>query len=281
LAKIKPSKEISEGKKALQEIMQKNLSLSAEKLIDEIISKYRRLTNSQKIDAISGQSISGQNKFRGELLVAMSIIAGDAIDGARKEVPRAKNVKLAEDIESIRFGEFEKLPLSVQKDLNQKSNLLVGKQLSDLERAIFFSFNTNYPTTDSESVLRKDLEEGAEEFITSNSVSTGAAITSAKIVNEARAAFFYDDNTLEEIDAFQFVNGDPVSPICQDLAGKIFAKDDPEARRYQPPLHWNCKSYMVPILKGNLRGREVEKLVPSKSDLNKFVQFSESDFDSL
>jgi hypothetical protein len=39
----------------------------------------------------------------------------------------------------------------------------------------------------------------------------------------------------------------------------------------------NCKSYIVPILKGNLGSREIEKLKPSKKSLEQQVQFSEHD----
>ena len=36
------------------------------------------------------------------------------------------------------------------------------------------------------------------------------------------------------------------SPICTHHNGKVYAVDD---QRYQPPLHWRCRSTMVPVLK--------------------------------
>lgn len=35
----------------------------------------------------------------------------------------------------------------------------------------------------------------------------------------------------------------------------------------------NCDSYILPILKGNLGNRKITKLQPSKSDLEKYIQF--------
>lgn len=35
----------------------------------------------------------------------------------------------------------------------------------------------------------------------------------------------------------------------------------------------NCDSYILPILNGNLKDREIEKLQPSSTDLEKWIQF--------
>lgn len=37
----------------------------------------------------------------------------------------------------------------------------------------------------------------------------------------------------------------------------------------------NCKSYIMPILKGKLGDREIELLKPSSADLEKYIQFHE------
>ena len=46
------------------------------------------------------------------------------------------------------------------------------------------------------------------------------------------------------------------SPICSHHNGKIYAIDD---KRFEPPLHWNCRSSLVPVLKSK------EDLLKSKS----------------
>jgi hypothetical protein len=96
-------------------------------------------------------------------------------------------------------------------------------------------------------------------------------------VNDTRTAFFFDEDTLDEIESFTFVNADPVSPICQDLAGTTFAKDDPDADRYFPPLHHNCKSYIVPNLAGAKDNPEIDEtgLKPSDPKLERYITLSE------
>jgi len=62
------------------------------------------------------------------------------------------------------------------------------------------------------------------------------------------------------------------SPICSHHNGKVYDADD---NRYRPPLHWRCRSSMIPVLKSKeelasadsarLKKREVAKLDPSKA----------------
>jgi hypothetical protein len=203
----------------------------------------------------------------------MTTIAAEALKQARREVPKAKNVKLAE---------WESLPASVRKKILAKNQLLIDTQYQDLEKSIFFQFQSSHDATDSWDMIEKDLQDAGESYVTGASVTSGANVTSAQLVNDVRSAFFYDDQTLEEIDAFVFVNGDPKTDICIDLAGTVFDKNDPGRDLYQPPLHWNCKSSIQTILKGNLDwalnkyGQDgLEPLEPSTAALKKQIQFQE------
>jgi hypothetical protein len=219
------------------------------------------------------------NDYKPALVDAYSLIAAEALAQARREVPKAKNVKL---------GEFENLPPAVRKKIIAKSQLVVDTQYQDLEKSIFFQFQSSHDASDSWDQLESDLMDAGESYVTGASVSSGAGIAAAQLVNDARSAFFYDDQTLEQIDGFVFVNGDPVTEICQDLAGTVFAKDDPGADQYQPPLHWNCKSSIQAILKGNLDDAlkkagqdDVVPLEPSTAALKKQIQFQENCSDHL
>jgi SPP1 gp7 family putative phage head morphogenesis protein len=275
MATKKPNirKEIIEAKQALKDIMQEELATIAESMIAQIISRASRLNPSKALDAIKDVTQPGVNRYKELLTTALAVIAFDSIEVARKEVPPKKNVRLDED--RFTLSEFDRLPPKLQKKIKTNVSLLIDAQLADLNKAILFQYESSVDSTDSVDLIKKDLENSASDYVTGRAVEGGAGVTAAKMVNAGREAFFSDSDVSEEIEAFQFVNGDPVSPICQDLAGTVFAKDDPEAARYTPPLHFNCKSYIVPILKGNLNGREVGELKPSKADLDKHVQFSE------
>lgn len=257
---------MKEGSKLLRDLMIKNLGDISGKMIDQIMRAYRNTTPSQRLTAVKAVEPSGVNQYKSDLIEAMSALSTDAIDQARKEVPAASKVKLAE---------FDKLTPTLQKKLKTRTDLLVGKQISDLKSIIQFAYTSNEDTTDSEATLEEDINDSAIGFLNGTSLSAGAEITAATVIADARDAFFFDDDVLEEIDAFEFVNEDPVTPICQDLEGTIFSKDDPDMFRYTPPLHWNCKSWIRPILKGKLGDREVTKLKPSTKKLEDTIQFSE------
>ena len=201
-------------------------------------------------------------------------MSSDALDQARKDVPAAKNVKLMENEERLLFGEFENLPADIRRRINNSNQLLIDTQIADLEKAIFFQFNSSLSSDKPIKEIESDMSEKAESYITGNAIKAGASVVAANVVNEARNAFFFDKKTLEHIEAFQFMNGDPVSLICNDLAGLIFDKNDPNAFRYTPPLHYNCKSWIRPILRLK-KGQEIQKFKPSTKKIEDTIQFSD------
>jgi hypothetical protein len=269
-------RQISQGALALRAVMEENLSFIGQSLVDQVMSRLSRLPESQRMKAIDDLELKGVMGYKERLLAALAVVAFDALKAVRLEVPAAKNVKLAEDEDAIQLGEFEKLPASIRNKVFKQYQLLAATQLVDLEKAVKFQFNHSVDSTDSMNLIRADLEDAAFEYTTGPRILAGAASMAAQVINETRNSFFDTDEVQEEIEAFEFVNGDPVSAICNDLAGTIFDKNDPNRFRYTPPLHFNCKSYIVPILSGNLRGREVTDLKPSTQKLEDSIQFSEA-----
>jgi len=274
-------KQISESKKIIKDVMQANLTEIADEIIRQVMVNFRKYSDAYKLNAIKNINPPGLLAYRKELLSALAVVASDAIKQARKEVPRAKSVRLEEKIETIMLGEFEDLPVALRKRILAQSDLLVDTQLADLEKAIYFQYASDVGDPVTEAHLQVDMEEKAYAYIEGTSVETGAGLIGAEMVNEARSAFFFDDEVLNEIVAFEFVNGDPVSLICQSLAGLVFDKNDPMIGAYTPPLHFNCKSYIVPILSLD-KGMKIEKFTPrsiegkSNADILKSIQFAET-----
>lgn len=225
-------KQIRDATRGLTAIMQEGLAVMADDLIDRLTGRFSRATPAQRVNLTKDLKTRGAAAYRRAIRDALAVIADEALREAREEVPKAKRVKLS--------TEFDALPASVRKKLLRKSALLVGTQIGDLEKAVFFQFQSSYDTTPDPAILRADLSDAAEDFIEGNSIVAGASAQAAETIKEARNAFFFQPDTLEEIAAFEFVNGDPVSEICQDLAGTVFAKDDPEMFRFTPPLHFNA-----------------------------------------
>jgi len=56
----------------------------------------------------------------------------------------------------------------------------------------------------------------------------------------------YKNNGIEEIQFYAKID-ERTSPQCRALMGTVFKTDSAEARRYVPPLHFHCRSALVPI----------------------------------
>ena len=281
LKKSRARAQIIEGSAALKQVMQEGLAVTAAGIIDQVMRGYRSLTDSQRFNAVKGVTVTGANEYKASVLDALSVIASDAIKQARKEVPSKKDVKLSDD---IRLSDFDSLPAGLRTKILALAQQLTGKQLADLQSYVFFQYQNSIDSTDDEGVLEADLEAAAQDYIESSGLSAGAATMSSRVVNDSRDYFFSDDQVAPEIVAYQFVNGDPVTEVCQELAGTVFPADQPDWERYQPPLHWNCKSVIIPVIGTKLddylkkSGQEdLEDLGAGKSKgwFDKRIQFSE------
>ena len=259
----KPNKLINESKKVIRDIMQQHLVVISADLIAKIMRGYRTAPNHNKFTAINNvDPLSGQ-LYRNELREAFSVIAREAIEMAKKEVPSR-----------IKFGEYEKLPPNIRKYLDSQSSLFVGQQISDLKNKLFFEFSNNIRITDSDKLIESNLAQSSETFITGPAIAGGSSKIATDLVTESRNAYFFQDDVLEEIEGFKYVNEVPVSAICKELNGMIFSKNDPDYQRYQPPLHFNCDGYYVPILRGDKETKDISKFTPSKKAQSS-IQFAE------
>lgn len=256
--------------------MQENLSAIAGAMISQIMGRAKKLTPSKRLQAIKDVTIPGLNDYKSQLRTALAVIASESINQARKEVPKAKNIKLAEGIGYADFelDEFDGLPPRLQKKIMTESQLVIDDQTNSLEKAIYFQFAHSHDSTDSLDQIENDLADSVEEYVTGSSLEGGSGIMAADTINTARDEFFTDDDVKKQLDAVQIVNGDPVTNICETLNGVIFSLDDPLADRFTPPYHWKCKSYLVAILAGDLGDREIEDL-SAYANLEDEMQFTE------
>lgn len=271
--KVTPKKLIRFSQEKLTAYMRETLKPMGDRLVQDLMRAVRNSIPSQRINAYKQVKLIGGTAYQTELVEWLAEIANVALEKARKEVPKAKGVRLSED---LKLSEFDRLPPDLQRRIKAASELLVGKQVADLEKGVFFKFTANAMSTEgNDAVLEEELQNASDDYIDGVSIVAGASEISATVVNESRNAFFYDSEVLEEIESFTFVNSNPVSEICQDLAGRTFSKDDPSAEMYQPPLHWNCKSYIVPNLKGSNKEIDERGLKPSSEKIASSIQFGE------
>ena len=247
-------------------VMQEGLRQMLDAMKKKIEAEYKkatpqaRLTLGTKIEAV------GVNKYRDVLREALAETANLGLLSARKEIPGGKKIKLSESIQlaAPKGGYYEALPTNVKKRIvDVQASLIANTQSADLEKIVSFQYTTSANSTADLAQILRDIEEKAGEVIegaTGSGLSLEAAASNAvsTTLNQARLDFFFEPEVLETIESFTFVNEDPVSEICQELDGTTWAADDPAVDRYSPPLHHNCKSRLVPNIKGDEGNPEVE-----------------------
>ena len=277
--KVKTPKDLIDAQAPkVSEDIRKTLTFSAEKYINDVMARYRQLPDSKKQQATSKVVMAGANRLKKDLRKTLTETVTLSIGMAKKEVPISGEVKLNSsdreilrmsekygDISEIKLNDFSKLPTHIQILLQKQSELISDDSLTELKKRIDFSFSSIETKSEAENVIKQSIEEDAEKFIESNSVNTKGTNSAAIMVNEGRDTYFFDDDVLDEIHSFTFVNFAPKSDICRELAGTTFRTNDAESLRFVPPLHHNCKSYLranLKISKG-LEGLNISTLSPS------------------
>ncbi len=157
-----------------------------------------------------------------------------------------KPVKLA-DAQSVEFA---------QNDASKVVNALIIRELNKLINIYHDNiFNAlENVNIDSPAIAKAKIEAVSDEFINgklsakeqdgSPSIKLAAAMLAAKVVNQTRAAIVKDPVVDARIESYEYMNGDPKSAICQELANRVFDKQEYAASSNKPPLHQRCKSWI-------------------------------------
>ena len=264
----KVRKNMIESKDSLQLLAELNLSKMSERIIKDIMKNKKALADNKAYQATTGIKVIGIAEYKKQLNEALA----DIVDTTWSMVSDFVGVKPA-----IKFAKssFDKLPKSVRDRIKKTNELLIGAQVADLEKAIFFTYDDAiFADLPNKEIISK-LEDNAEKFYTGGGVSAGSAKVASTYVNHASNAYYALDEVSDELEALLFYNPKPDAAICVDLAGQYFPVNDPNLDRYTPPLHFNCKSTLLPVLNGQLpKNAKIEKLEPSKT-AKKSIQFSE------
>jgi SPP1 gp7 family putative phage head morphogenesis protein len=249
LAKSRSGKQIEMASVTISDTLRDNLERIRNNSLEAIRKLYNNSSENEKVLIPSKLLIlntSGINAFKRQLEDKLTSVSNDAIDQVKTELKTTTDVR-ASTILGIRFVS-KKLPKKLSNRIKQQANLLAESTVNDLDKIVAFAFGDALATNAALEIIVNDIKNASDKFLEGGSVATAAANVASRIVNESRNEMFFDPEIMEEIETLEFVNDDPISPICQDLAGIVFDANDPEAQRYFPPLHHNCKS----TLKANL-----------------------------
>lgn len=247
LADKKYVKQFNVNKAALKDLMKSNLKTMYENLKLILRQRYGSLKGTDKILAAKGVDMPGLSVYKSALRDELAKAATQSLNQARRNVPSKKNVKLA--------GAYDALPPAVRKLIDIQASLVAETQAGDIEKSTFFQFTSSATTSDDIDSILYDVDGKVLPTLDGStaegmSIDVAAADALAHVVQQSATEFYMDAEVLDGIESFTFTNEDPVSDICTELAGTTFAVDDPDLDRYSPPLHHNCKSRLVPNLKG-------------------------------
>ena len=264
-------KQINREKDALTKVYKTGLGAIAKNVISKVMERYRALPAHNKLSAIKDIHPDGLEDYKNKIRQQLIKIAGNSIDQIKKEIPNTKHVQLQEGDLKLAAPTYTGLPDALAKRIEALAELLTGSQLADLEKNIFFRYIANADSADiSDEEIEALINDEAQGYITSAGLEAGASTTAAGLVNDARSAYYLDDEVSKEIESYTFMNEDPVTQICQDLVGTVFTADDPERDNLQPPLHFGCKSWIAvnlvknadtndPLTKGGLTAKATKE----------------------
>jgi SPP1 gp7 family putative phage head morphogenesis protein len=252
----------------LNNFMQKSLKSRA----DQMLSEMKTIINKDDGDTRSKVLAVAMPKSK-VYITALEEWAAKVVDQTFGDTVKEVGLKKKD----VQFAEnLKKAPKKLRDKLIKLTVLTATYQDSDIEKAVYFSFNENFETLTPPKLI-KEMTGAADRYFEKGTIETAAVNMASNVVNSTRKETFLTPEVAEEVESFVFMNPDPVSPICRSLNGKVFSKEEFETSSLTPPLHHNCKSYIKaqtagasgnkPITGLKIEGskEEVEQILRSKT----------------
>jgi uncharacterized protein YeeX (DUF496 family) len=215
--------------------MRPELRLRADQMVNEIADlmkaggNVRRKAVKVKM-AASDDYVEKLSDWAGEA-------AGKAFDDVLAELKISrKDAKFTDDLKD--------LPKKLRDKIIALVLLTAATQETDIEKVVHFAFIGNFEQVDDD-ITEEEMNAAVDRYFDKKLIETAATNMSSKVTNTARSDVFFAPGVLDDVESFIFTNPAPVSLICQSLNGRVFSKEEYENSVNIPPLHHNCKSYIV------------------------------------
>ncbi len=151
------------------------------------------------------------------------------------------------------LGTLSKDDKAYLRSLKDRAFLVTGeieaRILKDAFQGIQAGLGDGTHTRELVAKLESLLEDDRKKY-----ALTIARTNQSEAYNTAMMNLYMGDNVRPAVEAFLFsaILDNTTTEICRSLNNTIVYKDDPELARYQPPLHYNCRSTLIPILIGEV-----------------------------
>ena len=238
-------RKIEIGGERIKNIMQKGLKDIASQINDQAVKHWQKSSDTNKVRPPKKYSIKGLKAYKDELTEELAGLYNEAVDQAKNENRRFRNIALSENAKRMKLAEKDKLNQKALVRLGGIVDNLVAGNIADIEKDINLQYTQSAESTDSPNQLSQDLQDKTNKTIDGQMTVAGGLITASTMVNIARKDFFNEIMKENEVESFTWVNPDPVSEICKGLNGITLPAGHLDVDRYWPPLHHNCKTYVV------------------------------------
>jgi hypothetical protein len=217
--------------------MQEGISARGQKLVGQMMEIWRNAPRSKRMEQVNRLKVPGRNDYKKKISQAIAEIYVQATAGVKKELA-TDGLRLAEQ------SEIRDLPAESKAAGASQGELITESQDADLRKNLFFSFTSNADKLPTEAQMNANLLKVVERYVEGASMRVAGPNAVADAVNLARNAIFQKKETLEKIESFIFENPSPEAPICKELAGRVFTKEEYVVSDKLPPLHHNCNSWI-------------------------------------
>ena len=129
------------------------------------------------IKATNGLEPKGVQIYTGNIKNVLTSIVVDALQLAKTEVPNKKNVKLFEEVEALKFSDYDKLPKFL-RDLLDAASKKMETQVNDVTKLVVFQYGNSAPSTNDFDVIEKDIDDRVDAYL-EGSTASGASIDAA------------------------------------------------------------------------------------------------------
>jgi len=140
------------------------------------------------------------------------------------------------------------LPEEIMNLFDQESFKIVGDYSAEITKRgrniILQGIKDGLSESEIVRLAKDSMKEVSEKWL-----STVVRTKTTEVMNDARKSYWENDEIASQIvEAYQFsaIIDNRTSEVCSSLDGKIFERGE-FIDRITPPLHFNCRSLLVPI----------------------------------
>lgn len=216
-------------------------------LYDQVSKK--KIVQNQNVERIDGLTLKYKKDLKTILKNSFYQLYRDSINQAKVEVTKSN---FAKPLDPAKF--LEVLDEEVFQYVGDYEYAILKKTRVELIAAI----KDGRPLSSVLSVLSKDLEQ-----LSQVSLERYGRTKHTEVMNNGRYDYFQSTGV---VTGYQYsaIMDDRTSDICSGLHGKFFTADNAPI----PPMHFNCRSTLIPITKfesfkptETIRGESVDKFI--------------------